>query len=96
MTKGERQLARLTVAAEESVVVAVRDFVNSLLAVHGVPADQLPRLDLVVEEACLYVVQTAFDPGEQGEFDVVVLRRPNQIVVALDDRGLPRDLDEDA
>lgn len=92
--KHERRLARLTVAADEGLVTAVRDFVNRVLARHGVAENQLLRLDLLVEEACLHVVQNNFDPDEGGEYDVTVLRRPNQLVIALEDRGLPRDVAE--
>jgi anti-sigma regulatory factor (Ser/Thr protein kinase) len=91
---GEKQLARLTVAADEALVTPVRDFVNRVLAHGGVPEDQLMRLDLLVEEACLHVVQNNFEAGEGGEYDVLVLRRPNQLVIALEDRGLPRDVAE--
>jgi len=92
----ERQLAHLNVIAEDSVIVPVRDFVSRLLAAQGVPEGHLPRFELMIEEACLLVMQTAFDPGETGDFDVIVSRRPNQIVVAVEDRGLPRDFDQGA
>lgn len=96
MSHSERQLAHLNVIAEDSVIVPVRDFVSRLLATQGVPAEHLPRFELMIEEACLLVMQTAFDPGETGDFDIIVSRRPNQIVVAVEDRGLPCDFDQGA
>ncbi|MCX5998040.1 MAG: GNAT family N-acetyltransferase, partial [Chloroflexi bacterium] len=45
----------------------------------------------VVEEACVNVIEHGFDPHEQGFFDVAILRKPGQIVVAVEDQGLPFD-----
>lgn len=92
MTTTETLLVRLTVPADDTLVVPVRDFVNRVLARFGFAEEQLLRFDLIVEEACLHVMQNAFDTGETGMIDVSVERRPNQIAIVLEDRGLPGDL----
>jgi hypothetical protein len=51
----------------------------------------------VVEEACVNVIQNSFE-DDTGNYDVAVLRRPGQVIVAVEDRGLPVDykkLEED-
>ncbi len=40
---------------------------------------------------CRNVVEHAFEPGNDGRYDVLVLRRPGQVVVAVEDQGLPFD-----
>ena len=90
-TPAEKVLTRLTVAADEQLVVPVRDFCSRVLARAGIPEGDLPGFDLLVEEACLHVVRTAFDPGTPGGFDISVVRRPNQVAILVEDQGLPED-----
>jgi hypothetical protein len=40
---------------------------------------------------CQNVVENAFGPDEDGWYDVYVLRRPGQVVVAVEDQGMPGD-----
>jgi serine/threonine-protein kinase RsbW len=49
------------------------------------------HVDRAVELVCLNVIEHAFGPEEEGSFDVHVLRRPGQVVVAVEDKGLPFD-----
>ena len=44
-----------------------------------------------VEEVCLNVIEHAFEPGQLADLDIVLLRGPGQLVVAVEDRGLPFD-----
>ena len=39
----------------------------------------------------LNVIEHGFEPGQLATFDVVILRRPGQLVVAVEDQGLPFD-----
>ena len=84
-------LARLQLLAERSYLAVALDFVRSLLATRKLTPADIDRLALVTEEACLNVIEHAFDPGETGSFDLEVLSRPGQIVIAVEDRGLPFD-----
>lgn len=91
MTTADRLLTRLTVAADEQLVVPVRDFCSRVLARAGIPPAALRDFDLLVEEACLHVVRNAFDPGAPGSFDIAILARPNRIAIVVEDQGLPED-----
>jgi serine/threonine-protein kinase RsbW len=84
-------LARLTVRARTELVVAARDFACAVAAQQGFPATALERLELLTEEACLFVVEHGFEPGEDGSFDLILDRRPGKFVVAVEDKGLPVD-----
>ena len=51
----------------------------------------VPVLARAVEEVAMNVIRQAFEPGQRASFDIVVLRRPGRLVVAVEDRGLPFD-----
>jgi len=87
----EQQVARITLVARVEFLPAVASFVREISVKLGLSGDDIGRLELVVEEACMNVIEHAFDPGEQGSFDVVILRKPGQVVVAVEDQGLPFD-----
>jgi len=87
----EQQVARITLVAKMEFLPAVAGFVREISIKLGLAGNDIGRLELVVEEACMNVIEHAFDPGEQGSFDVVILRKPGQVVVAVEDQGLPFD-----
>lgn len=91
MTQGEQQVARITVVARLEFLPAVMSFVREMSLKIGLSTREGERLGLVVEEACLNVIEHAFDPEEPGAYDVVILRRPGQIIISVEDRGLPFD-----
>ncbi len=90
-TQEEQQIARITVVAKVEFLPAITSFVRDVSTKLGLTGGDVERLELVVEEACMNVIEHAFDPGEQGAFDVVILRKPGQVVVAVEDQGLPFD-----
>ncbi|MDD5311492.1 MAG: GNAT family N-acetyltransferase [Dehalococcoidia bacterium] len=87
----EQQIARITLAARLDYVPAVMSFVHDICLKLGLDDKEAGRFELVVEEACVNVLEHAFDPGEQGAFDILTLRRPGQVVMAVEDQGLPFD-----
>ena len=87
----EQQIARITVLARIEFLPAAIGFVGDVAAKLRLTGEDVKRLELVVEEACINVIEHAFDPGEQGMFDLIILRKPGQIVVAVEDQGLPFD-----
>jgi anti-sigma regulatory factor (Ser/Thr protein kinase)/GNAT superfamily N-acetyltransferase len=90
-TAPERPVARVTVMADEGFLPAVVDFVGRVAHRLGLRNRAAERLDLAVEAVCRNVIEHAFEAGEEGSYDVEVLRRPGQIVIAVEDRGLPFD-----
>jgi serine/threonine-protein kinase RsbW len=87
----EAPLARLTLRARTELVAPARDFARAIAALQGFAAPALARLELLTEEACLFVVEHGFEPGEEGTFDVILHRQPGKLVVAVEDKGLPID-----
>src|SRR5215470_423016 len=87
----ERQIARLVLAAERDYVAAALAFLREVAQQLGLVADDLAALERAVHEVCVNIIEHGFEPGQPGRFDVVLLRRPGQLVVAVEDQGVPYD-----
>jgi anti-sigma regulatory factor (Ser/Thr protein kinase) len=86
----EQQIIRLNLLARLDLLPGITGMVRDVAGKLGLDDRDAHRLELVVEEACVNVIEHAFE-GETGNFDIIVMRRPGQIVVAVEDRGLPFD-----
>ena len=87
----EELIARVTVSADADFLPPVIDFVGHTAQRLGLEEAAAEHLDRAVEAVCRNVVEHAFGPGDEGRYDVHVLRRASQVVVAVEDRGLPFD-----
>ena len=85
----EEQVVRVTVSADAALLPPVIEFVKQMtLRVGLVDAE---HIEGAVELVCLNVIEHAFGPEEEGSLDIFVLRGAGQVVVAVEDRGLPFD-----
>ena len=87
----ERPVARVTVTTGTELLPTVVGFVREVARRLGLTAKAAEQLDLAVGTVCRNVVEQAFGPDEEGQYDVEILRRPGQVVIAVEDRGLPFD-----
>lgn len=87
----DRQVGRLNVAAQVDTIAPTSQYIAALACERGVPRDRLPHVEMVVEQACTYLVENSFDPGDDGEYSVSVSCRPNQIAIVVADQGMPND-----
>jgi anti-sigma regulatory factor (Ser/Thr protein kinase) len=87
----ERPVARVTVTTDAGLLPVVVDFVRRVAHRLGLRNRAAERLDVAVETVCRNVIEHAFEAGEEGRYDVEVLRRPGRVVIAVEDRGLPFD-----
>jgi anti-sigma regulatory factor (Ser/Thr protein kinase) len=92
MSASSLELARLRLQAREDLVAAAVHFVSSAAQAQGMLATDLPRLELALEEACLNVVQHAYEGDRRAHYEIVVETRPPDLVVSVEDQGLPFDL----
>ena len=90
-TAPERPVARVTVATDEGLLSDVVEFVRRVAHRAGLTDKAAERLDVAVETVCRNVIEYAFEGGEEGRYDVEVLRRPGRVVIAVEDQGLPFD-----
>lgn len=85
-------IARTTVLSSKSSLRPVQAWVAEFARCFALSSDEITRLELVVEEAFMSVAQSAFEGDETGEVAVVLEQRPGQLVIAIEDHGLPQDL----
>ncbi len=90
-TADNNLVARITIKAERNLLPLITGFVRGVALEKGLGADQANGLENVTEEACLNVIDHAFASGAAAYFSVAVERHPGQLVVAIEDRGLPLD-----
>src|SRR5262245_56645218 len=86
-----RPIARITVAATQEYLPAVLAFLREASARAGLGPADVAALEHTVDEVAHNVIVHGFPGGHDDTFDVVLERRPGQIVVAVEDRGLPFD-----
>lgn len=85
------RVASVTVLADGELVPDVVSFARRVARHLGLDEAGSWTLGRSVEAVCRNVVETAFEPGNDGRYDVHVVRRPNRVVVAVEDQGLPFD-----
>jgi anti-sigma regulatory factor (Ser/Thr protein kinase) len=90
MNTAENQIIRLNLQAKLEYLPGAVALVREITGKLGLPDQDSRRMELVVEEACVNVIEHAFE-GEEGNFDIIIARRPGQIVIGVEDRGLPID-----
>ncbi len=85
----DRLLARVTLPADPASVPALQLFMMQAANAWVATPQDLTALGELVEEVALHVIRTAFDPGEEGEYTAELIKRPDRIVFAIEDKGLP-------
>src|SRR5918998_6633721 len=90
-SKLEKTVASVTVLADATLLPAVVDFVKRTTHQLELNDTDAEHLGQAVETVCRNVIDRAYEPEEEGQYDVYVLRRPGQVVTAVEDRGLPFD-----
>ncbi len=91
MNTTENQMVRLTLASRLDFLPGAMGLVRQIAGRLGLDEQDARRLELGVEEACVNAIRYAFEGDESGTLDVILSRRPGQIVIAVEDRGLPVD-----
>ena len=91
MSKLDKSVAAVTVLADAELLPAVVDFVRRAANQLGLRDKAAEHLDRAVGTVCRNVIDHAFEPDEEGQYAVHVLRQPGQVVIAVEDQGLPFD-----
>ena len=87
----DTQIARITVAAERVYLPAVLAFLREASGRLGLALADVAGLERAVEDVCVNVIEHGFESGQAASLDVILLRRPGHIVVAVEDQGRPFD-----
>jgi len=86
-----QQIGRLTLIADAAYLGAALAFVRETAGQLGLAPRDVTALARATEEVSLNVIEHAFEPGQPASFDIVLMRGPGEVVVAVEDRGLPFD-----
>jgi len=70
------------------------DLIEKIAMVVGISKKDANKLELIVEEACMNVIEHAFEQGEVGMFYIIITRKPGQLVISVRDKGLPFDFQQ--
>ena len=84
----DKSIAAVTVLADEGLIAAVVDFVRRASSQLGLKDEAGEHLDRAVGTICRNIIDHAFEPDEEGSYDVYVLSRPSQVVITVEDQGL--------
>ncbi len=87
------EVARLTITADTRLLPQAMSLVRGLAREMGLDQARARQLEQAVDEAATNVIQHAFAPGERGSYTLSLRLRPGQVVVAIEDRGMPFDLE---
>lgn len=86
-------IVKLTVATDKKLFPGTAKYITDVVATLDLQERDLLRLESAVFEACTNVIDHAFEPDEKGAFNIEVSLRPGCLVVAVEDRGMPMDVE---
>lgn len=72
-------------------LAVVAGFVRESARLSGMHSEDIPLLELAVEEAAANILEHAYMPGEKEHFSVMCGRRKGGFQVVIKDRGMPFD-----
>jgi serine/threonine-protein kinase RsbW len=84
-------VAKITARTNRRFVPSYTSLVRELATSLGFSAEEASKLELVTEEACLNVIDHAYSGDENSFFGISLEKRPGQLVIAVEDQGLPYD-----
>jgi anti-sigma regulatory factor (Ser/Thr protein kinase)/GNAT superfamily N-acetyltransferase len=84
-------ITRITARTDARFVPAYTGMVRAIASSVGFPEAVAEQLELVAEEACLNVITQAFPGDDASFFDISIERRPGQLVLVVEDKGIPCD-----
>ncbi len=87
----QRPVAGVTVPATAAFLGPALEFARSAARRLGLVEEAAGDLVRAAEAVCRNVIGHAFEPGENGRYDIHLLTRAGQVVAAIEDQGLPFD-----
>jgi anti-sigma regulatory factor (Ser/Thr protein kinase)/predicted N-acetyltransferase YhbS len=86
-----KDTSTLTIPNDTAYLPVVGAYVKSSAAQLGFDDRDTGDIRLAVDEACTYVIQTAFEPGEEQSLSISCQRYPSGLRVTIADKGMPFD-----
>lgn len=85
-------LASLKLKAELKLLPIVLRAVRDVACRYGLDKASVMDLELATEEACHNVIEHAYEPGEEGYYQVKIHREPTCFRITVRDQGMPFNL----
>ena len=87
----DNDITMLKLPASKKYLGFALDYFENVLKSSGLDDKDILKMRLATEESSLNVIEHAFDPDEDGKFNIIYTRRPYQVVIKVHDKGLPTD-----
>jgi serine/threonine-protein kinase RsbW len=88
---GNKYNNRMTIKADLSELITIRDFVMKIASDFGFPEDDAFKISLAVDEACTNLIKYAYNFNSGKYITIEVKPAKNQFVVNIKDEGQPFD-----
>jgi anti-sigma regulatory factor (Ser/Thr protein kinase) len=85
-------IARISILSDYVFIRQAQDFVLSFARYFSFDQKELTQIELIVEEALLSTINTAFSDEVTGMIDVKVAYLPGKFIISIEDKGMPVDL----
>ncbi|MEN6620425.1 MAG: GNAT family N-acetyltransferase [Smithella sp.] len=83
------EIIRVTLPAKLSYLSQLLDFVRATIKQEGFSKEDVERLTLAIEEASLNVIQHAYEDEENESYTLIISRRHDGLILAVEDQGIP-------
>ena len=84
-------IARLTLLSDTNFIPQAQAFAVSYARYFNFSDSELQKIELIMEEAILSIIQNAFDEEETGMIDVKIIYQPGKFIISIEDKGIPLD-----
>lgn len=90
--KNSSEIARIKLSNNQQLISPLNLFAEQIAKINGFSDDYVMKIQLIIEETVLNIIDNSFDEGEKGYFEVIFERKPNVFIISFEDKGLPYDL----
>ncbi len=84
-------IAKLNVAANKNYIPAITGFIKNIAEKYNISKEEGLKLELVIEEAVLSIIEHSFDAEKAEYLDIEVQKLPGKLKISLFDKGMPYD-----
>lgn len=88
------EIARITVLNNISFITALNLFAEQIAKMNGFDESFILKIQLVIEETAVSIIEHSFEMNETGYYDVIFERHPNKLIIAFEDKGLPYEISQ--
>jgi len=88
-------LLKIELKSLKEYILPAVSCLKELSLINGLNEDDTNKLMIVTEEACLNVIQHAYENNINSRFEIIAEKSPGKFIIAIEDKGLPFDFDSE-